>query len=76
LQRNNIQFGDFASVQIVRGSTLPYLGKNYQIEIIKNANNGDDKIELHDKFIVVKSLKKKNQNGKDKKINFFYENWL
>jgi len=61
----------------LQGSTLPYLGKNYEIEIIKNENNDDDKIELqHDKFIVALSFKKNNLNVKDNRIKFLYEDWL
>ena len=58
-------------------SKVPYLGHNYEIELIKYGNN-EDKIEFNDKFIVtLGSLKDSDSDNKyDKRIKSLYENWL
>jgi predicted metal-dependent hydrolase len=57
------------------GSTVPYLGHNYEIELIKYANN-EDKIEFNDKFIVTLGFQKDSDNMYDKRIKSLYEYWL
>jgi predicted metal-dependent hydrolase len=58
------------------GSKVPYLGHNYEIRIIKDRNNNNDRIELeNDKFVVTLSSKS-SQNGDDNRIKLLYEDWL
>jgi predicted metal-dependent hydrolase len=61
----------------LQGSTIPYLGKNYEIEIINDRNNEHDKIELEkDKFVVTLSSKRNSRNDDDNRIKSLYEDWL
>jgi predicted metal-dependent hydrolase len=48
------------------GSKVPYLGHNYEIELIKYGNN-EDKIEFNDKFIVTLGSQKDGDNTYEKK---------
>ncbi len=53
------------------GSTLAYLGKNYQLKIIQR--NGDDEIKfVGGKFLVYLSMSVE----KAKRIRSLYEDWL
>jgi len=56
-------------------SKVPYLGHNYEIELIKYGNN-EDKIEFNDKFTVTLRCEKDSDNTHDKRIKSLYENWL
>jgi predicted metal-dependent hydrolase len=61
----------------LQGSTIPFLGKNYEIEIINDRNNQDDRIELEkDKFVVTLSAKRNNLHDDNNRIQPLYEDWL
>ena len=57
------------------GSKVPYLGHNYEIELIKYGNN-EDKIEFNNKFIVTIGSESDSDNMYNKRIKSLYENWL
>jgi len=61
----------------LQGSTLPYLGKNYEIEILSDRNNQEDRIELQkDKFVVMLSSKINSRYDDNNRIKSLYEDWL
>jgi predicted metal-dependent hydrolase len=61
----------------MKGSTVPYLGKNYEIDIIKYSNNDDDKIEFNGRFIVRFGFQKDSDESKyNSRIKSLYEDWL
>jgi predicted metal-dependent hydrolase len=55
-------------------STVPYLGKNYKVQIIKNRE--DDKIQLKNGQFIVTLRFKKNSPNRDNRIKSLYEDWL
>jgi len=56
------------------GSTLPYLGHNYKLEILESSNN-NDKIKFNGKFIVTLP-KNDNNTNYNNRIKSLYEDWL
>ena len=69
---------EIAKPKFLQGSTLPYLGKNYQILIVKNGKHDYNKIKLeNDKFIF--TLVNTNATMLSNKLNLvksLYEDWL
>jgi predicted metal-dependent hydrolase len=57
-----------------QGSTVPYLGKNYKIEVINNKNDVDKIDFKNDHFVV--TLGFKNNGPNDDIIKSLYEEWL
>jgi len=71
------QIREIIKPNFLQGSTLPYLGKNYEIRIINERNSANDKIELgNDEFVIALSFKKNSLDCDDSRIKLLYEDWL
>jgi hypothetical protein len=57
------------------GSTLPYLGKNYPLRILKE-KEPENNIELIDGEFIIKIKSSKESTNKTTMIKKLYEDWL
>jgi len=66
-----------AKPNFLHGSTVPYLGKNYEIQIINNKNDNRIQFELEkNKFIITLGIKKNSLNRDLNVVKLLYEDWL